>query len=352
MEPSLALEGISKSYGETQALQAIDLAVEPGSFVVLLGPSGSGKTTLLSILGGFTAPSSGRVFIEGRDVTALPAAKRPTATVFQDYALFPHMSVAGNVAFGLRMKGQRGAEVRRQVDEALALVGLEGFGTRRIDQLSGGQRQRVALARALVIHPAVLLLDEPLGALDLHLRRRMQEELQHLQRRIGATFVHVTHDQEEAMNLADLVVVINHGRIEDLGDPRRVYLEPATRFTATFMGESNILEGRVVSAENGVAKVETALGPVLCSGTAETGARVEVCIRPEHLSPAVDAGPALTEARVTEAVFQGTRLRCHVLTEGRNEVELIASFAPDAGIGVGDRLRLSAKPENVIVLHA
>ncbi len=352
MEPSLALEGIAKSYGETQALQAIDLAVERGSFVVLLGPSGSGKTTLLSILGGFTAPTRGRVFIEGRDVTALPAAKRPTATVFQDYALFPHMSVAGNVAFGLRMKGQRGAEVRRQVDEALTLVGLEGFGTRRIDQLSGGQRQRVALARALVIHPAVLLLDEPLGALDLHLRRRMQEELQHLQRRIGATFVHVTHDQEEAMNLADLVVVINHGRIEDLGDPRRVYLEPATRFTATFMGESNILEGRVVSAENGMAQVETALGPVLCSGTAAAGAGVEVCIRPEHLSLTENTGTALTEARVTEAVFQGTRLRCHVVTEGPHEVELIASFAPDAGIGVGDRLRLSARPENVIVLHA
>ncbi len=348
----VALKDLRKSFGAVEVVKGLDLEIAEGEFLVLLGPSGCGKTTALRMIAGLEPVTEGRILIGERDVTDVLPKYRDIAMVFQSYALYPHMTVAENIGYPLKLRKLPAVERDAAVREAAGKVHLGDYLARYPRQLSGGQRQRVALARALVIHPAVLLLDEPLGALDLHLRRRMQEELQHLQRRIGATFVHVTHDQEEAMNLADLVVVINHGRIEDLGDPRRVYLEPATRFTATFMGESNILEGRVVSAENGVAKVETALGPVLCSGTAETGARVEVCIRPEHLSPAVDAGPALTEARVTEAVFQGTRLRCHVLTEGRNEVELIASFAPDAGIGVGDRLRLSAKPENVIVLHA
>src|SRR5690606_23935988 len=202
---------------------------------------GSGKTTILSMLGGFTAPSEGRVVIAGEDVTDLPPAKRPTATVFQDYALFPHMSVRSNVAFGLAMRRVAKAERSRRAEEMLRLVGLAGFGGRGIHQLSGGQRQRVALARAMAVAPKVLLLDEPLGALDLSLRRQMQEELVRLQKRLGTTFVHVTHDQEEAMSIADTVVVMNQGRIEDMGPPSRVYLRPASLFAATFMGESNVI---------------------------------------------------------------------------------------------------------------
>ena len=245
-EPHLVVEGVRKVYGDVVALDEVSLAVGARDYVVLLGPSGSGKTTLLSVIGGFTFPTAGRVKIAGKDVTGLGPAVRPTTTVFQDYALFPHMTVAKNIGFGLRIRGVAGEERRRRVGAALEMVGLAGFDDRGIHELSGGQRQRVALARALVVEPQILLLDEPLGALDLNLRRQMQDELLDLQRRTGRSFVHVTHDQEEAMALASLIVVMNKGRIEDMGPPQRVYARPATRFTATFMGESTQFEGRVV----------------------------------------------------------------------------------------------------------
>ena len=221
MTAGLELQAVTMRFGETTALEAIDLTVPAGAYAVLLGPSGCGKSTLLGVLGGFLAPSAGRVRIGGRDVTALPPARRPTTTVFQDYAIFPHMTLAENVAFGLRMRGE-GARARRgRAEEMLALVGLAGAGDRRPDAISGGQRQRVALARALAVDPDVLLLDEPLGALDLKLRRTMQDELKAIQRRLGTTFVHVTHDQEEAMAVADTIVVMRAGRIEDRGPPVR-----------------------------------------------------------------------------------------------------------------------------------
>ena len=212
-EGLVRLEGLRKVYGDTVVVENFNLSIAGGEFVVLLGPSGSGKTTTLSMLGGFVEPSAGRILIEGEDVTELPPAKRPTATVFQDYALFPHMNVRSNVAFGLAMRGVARKERERTAEEMLRLVGLEGFGGRAIHQLSGGQRQRVALARAIAVTPKVLLLDEPLGALDLALRRQMQEELVRIQKRLGTTFVHVTHDQEEAMSIADTVVVMNRGQI-------------------------------------------------------------------------------------------------------------------------------------------
>ncbi len=231
--------------------------IEPGSYTVLLGPSGSGKTTLLSILGGFVTPSQGKVLIRGEDCTAVPPAKRPTTTVFQDYALFPHMSVGSNVGFGLRMQGVDAATRTARARDALALVGLATAFDKKPHQLSGGQRQRVALARALVVEPAVLLLDEPLGALDLKLRRQMQDELKAIQKRVGTAFIHVTHDQEEAMALADHCVVMNDGRIEDEGPPERVYAQPATRFSATFMGESTLISGTVTAAKHGTITVAT-----------------------------------------------------------------------------------------------
>jgi spermidine/putrescine transport system ATP-binding protein len=344
----VVVEGLSKRYGEVTALADIDLEIEAGSYVVILGPSGSGKTTLLSILGGFAHPSSGRVLVDGRDVTFDPPARRPTTTVFQDYALFPHMNVGRNVAFGLAMRKVPREERRRRVEEMLALVGLEGAADRDVATLSGGQRQRVALARALVVEPPVLLLDEPLGALDLKLRRQMQDELARIQRTTGTTFVHVTHDQEEAMALADAVVVLSHGRIEDHGPPERVYLRPASRFTAGFMGDSNVLEGTVVEGGDGLA-VETALGRIAVVGEAPggPGSRVVVSIRPEHLRVDGSGGLELGRGQVRERHFSGTYQRCSVAV-GDLELMVFAPLMPR--LAPGQTVALSVDPTDVVLL--
>jgi spermidine/putrescine transport system ATP-binding protein len=345
----LALSGISKTYEGQDALSGIDLDVPAGNYVVLLGPSGSGKTTLLSIVGGFTPPSAGRVLIGERDVTLLSPAERPTATVFQDYALFPHLDVGGNVGFGLSVRGTVRAERLRLVDEALRLVGLVGFSHRQIAQLSGGQRQRVALARALVVEPAVLLLDEPLGALDLHLRRQMQDELKALQKATGRSFVHVTHDQEEAMALADVIVVMNKGRIEDVGPPHRVYARPATRFTATFMGESTLIEGRILRRDDQSVRVETALGEISVDGAEEPGTNVAISIRPERmrLRPAEGLtrfGPAL----VNEIVFQGGFVR--VLAVAPDGTPILVKALPEQAPEIGATIEPAAAPADLVLV--
>jgi spermidine/putrescine transport system ATP-binding protein len=339
MIPHLEVAGITKRYDEVTALEDVSLAVEQGAYVVLLGPSGSGKTTLLSVIGGFTVPSAGRVAIAGRDVTALSPARRPTTTLFQDYALFPHMSVVGNVGFGLKVRGVAGAERERKIAAALELVNLAGFGHRGIHELSGGQRQRVALARALVVEPEILLLDEPLGALDLNLRRQMQDELLALQHRTGRSFVHVTHDQEEAMALASLVVVMNKGRIEDSGPPKRVYERPATLFTAAFMGESTQIPGR-----GDGQSVETAIG-VLPGGLSGD---VMLVVRPENIRTE-DGGIDLGPARLREATFQGAHYRVLARSE-RGEQDFVLRLPPDAAVEQGRLLQLSCRPESLIVL--
>ncbi len=307
----LVLEGVTKRYGAAVAVDAVSLTVPPGSYVVLLGPSGSGKTSVLNMLGGFTIPTEGRIRVGGADITLVPPAKRPTATVFQDYALFPHLSVAGNVGFGLSVRGVGRGEIARRVAAALALVGLAGYGPRGIAQASGGQRQRIALARALVTEPAILLLDEPLGALDLSLRRQMQDELRRIQRTEGRTFVHVTHDQEEAMAIADLIVIMNAGRIEDMGPPARLYERPRTRFAASFLGESSLLEGTVAAAGAGRIAVDTPCGRLEVEGERAPGSRVTLALRPEAVR--VGAGRpgelALGELAVEEVVFQGGFVR-------------------------------------------
>ncbi len=341
----VVVEGLTKRYGEVTALADIDLEIEAGSYVVILGPSGSGKTTLLSILGGFAHPTSGRVLVDGRDVTFDPPARRPTTTVFQDYALFPHMNVGRNVGFGLAMRKVPREERRRRVAEVLALVGLEGAEGRDVATLSGGQRQRVALARALVVEPPVLLLDEPLGALDLKLRRQMQDELSRIQRTTGTTFVHVTHDQEEAMALADAVVVLSHGRIEDHGPPERVYLRPSSRFAAGFMGDSNLIEGRVVEGPDG-SVVETALGAVPW-GSAAPDSRVVVSIRPEHLRLDGSGALGLGRAEVRERHFAGVYQRCFVRV---GDLELLVFAPPTMRISPGDVVPLSVDPTDVAVL--
>ncbi len=352
VEPIVRLTGVSKRYAEMVAVEPLDLEIAAGEFVVLLGPSGSGKTTILSMIGGFAPPSAGRVLIAGEDVTELPPAKRPTTTVFQDYALFPHMSVRANVGFGLAMRRVVKAERYRRADEMLQLVGLEGFGDRGVHQLSGGQRQRVALARAIAVEPKVLLLDEPLGALDLALRRQMQEELVRIQKRLGTTFVHVTHDQEEAMSIADRVVVMNKGRIEDMGPPSRVYLRPASLFTASFMGESNIVTGDVVEATSGVAWVKTRVGTLTVPTQAAIGESVTLSIRPEQLliGGAGEGALAIGRGRISETSFQGTHLRARVTmgTNGSNELLLRAPAA--APLSVGSDVELSVRPADLVTL--
>jgi ABC-type Fe3+/spermidine/putrescine transport system ATPase subunit len=241
VEPAISLRGVSKRYGRELALHSIDLDIAEGEFFCLLGPSGCGKTTTLNLLGGFVTPTSGAIFIRGRRVDRLPPHSRDVNTVFQSYALFPHMTVAENIGFGLKMARVQRSERAGRVEAALAMVGLDRHGGRRPAELSGGQQQRVAVARALVTRPAVLLLDEPLGALDLKLRKRLQLELAQIHREVGTVFVYVTHDQEEALALADRIAVMRDGRIEQVGSPREIYLQPRSRFVADFIGESNFI---------------------------------------------------------------------------------------------------------------
>jgi putative spermidine/putrescine transport system ATP-binding protein len=295
--PAVRLEALTKQYGDVTAVAGIDLEIARGEFFSLLGPSGSGKTTTLRMIAGFELPSSGRVLLDGRDVSQLPPYERDVNTVFQDYALFPHMNVGDNVAYGLMIRKVPKPERRERVKEALRMVRLEGYEERKPGQLSGGQRQRVALARALVNHPTVLLLDEPLGALDLKLRQEMQIELKAIQERVGITFIYVTHDQEEALAMSDRMAIFDRGLIEQVGSPAEVYEHPATPFVAGFVGTSNILSGATAEAILGRSGLFT--------------------VRPEkiHLEEAgtvVPAGSAFADGRVHDVVYLGSDTKYYV----------------------------------------
>lgn len=340
MTALVSVQDISHNFGAARVLDSISLEIASGSYTVLLGPSGSGKTTLLSILGGFLAPDQGKVLINGVDCTALVPAKRPTATVFQDYALFPHMTIGDNVGFGLRMKGMAKPERHGRALEMLRVVGLESSVNKKPHQLSGGQRQRVALARALVVEPAVLLLDEPLGALDLKLRRQMQDELKAIQQRVGTAFVHVTHDQEEAMALADHVVVMNSGRIEDEGSPEKVYARPATRFAATFMGESTVFNAEVFA--NG--DVKSVFGNHTISAPSTSGS-VQLAIRPEHVRFAGSIA-----AVVRDVVYQGSFKRITAISKSAPDLDILCRVSSDVVITVGDAVGLDFPADKVVVL--
>lgn len=330
MTAGVSVRGVSQRYGAALALDDVSLEIAAGEFVVLLGPSGCGKTTLLNLIGGFAEPSAGQVLIGGRDMAGVAPKARPTTTVFQDYALFPHMTLAENVGFGLRMRGVGKAERSARAEEMLALVGLQGRGARRPHELSGGQRQRVALARALAVSPDVLLLDEPLGALDLKLRRAMQDELKAIQRRVGTTFVHVTHDQEEAMAIADRIVVMNGGKIEDQGPPRDVYMRPKSLFSAGFMGEVNRIK-----VKDGVSVL--GMMPV---------ADGVLCIRPEAIS--VEGALRLGPARVRDAAFFGGYVRAHVVPVAAPDTVLVVHLPQGAEVQAGAVLDLGAS--NYVVL--
>jgi spermidine/putrescine transport system ATP-binding protein len=352
-EIDVRLERVSKLFGDVAAVDDLSLDIAEGEFFSLLGPSGCGKTTTLRMIGGFEDPSLGTVYLGGRDVTDDPPYKRDVNTVFQSYALFPHLDVYENVAFGLRRKKVSSDQVEDRVKKAMRLVDLDGFETRKPPQMSGGQQQRVALARALVNSPKVLLLDEPLGALDLKLRKRMQLELKRIQQEVGITFIYVTHDQEEAMTMSNRLAVMRRGRIEQLGDPEYVYENPATEFVASFLGASNLVEGDVKEANNGMSTVLlTNGGTVTVPGDRippDAGSRVKVGVRPEKIEitrGGAQAGRNSIEGTVTMATYIGVSHQYKVTTQDGTELtvyvqNLGAEEAPHQGEGV----TLSWKPE-------
>ncbi|MFI8522086.1 ABC transporter ATP-binding protein [Streptomyces sp. NPDC085481] len=356
------LTGISKSYGSFTAVHPLDLTVPQGSFFALLGASGCGKTTTLRMIAGLEDPSTGTVFLGDRDVTDLPPYKRPVNTVFQSYALFPHMDVHENVAFGLRRRGVK--SVKKQVDEMLELVQLGDKARHKPHQLSGGQQQRVAVARALINHPQVLLLDEPLGALDLKLRRQMQLELKRIQTEVGITFVHVTHDQEEAMTMADQVAVMNGGRVEQLGAPADLYENPQTTFVANFLGTSNLIEAEV--AETGADVVVTAGGGKLkvpgarCTSAVRQGGKVLVGVRPEKISltHADDAGRIAdgrnrVTGRIVDSSFIGVSTQYVVNSPAGAELQVYEqNIERDARLRPGAEVVLHWNPAHTFGLDA
>ena len=315
--PAVRLVGLRRSYGEVQAVDGIDVEIGDGEFFSLIGPSGCGKTTTLRMIAGLVEPTAGRIEVHGRDVTSLRPHRRPVNTVFQQYALFPHLNVFENVAFGLRERRTRGPEVATRVGEMLELVGLTGRERNRPSQLSGGQQQRVALARSLILRPEVLLLDEPLGALDLKLRKQLQLELKRIQHEVGITFVYVTHDQEEAFFMSQRVAIMRDGRIEQLGGPRDVYERPATEFVAEFVGASNRLPARIVqSFGDGSYEAEVeGVGRLRASGVPDLAPDQSACaiVRPEAISPVpVEAGRAGLRARVLDLAYLGHQISCLV----------------------------------------
>jgi spermidine/putrescine transport system ATP-binding protein len=345
MSSDIRLENVTKRFQDITAVDDISLDVESGQFYAFLGPSGCGKTTTLRMIGGFEEPTEGTIYLGERTVTGLPPYKRDVNTVFQSYALFPHLSISDNVGFGLRRKRVKGAELRGRVDEMLKLVGLEGYGGRKPRQLSGGQQQRVALARALVNRPRVLLLDEPLGALDLKLRKEMQLELTRIQHELEITFVHVTHDQEEAMTMADQIVVMNGGRIEQAGEPAELYERPQTAFVASFLGVSNLLPGAIagpgeVRLEDGqILHVE----PESCTGHSGP---ISVGIRPEkiHLG---GGGTNTCSGEIVERAYVGVSTQ-YVVKAAMGELTVYVQGA--GSHNPGENVELSFAPEATFVV--
>jgi len=356
---ALRLEGLGKSYGGVTAVAGVSLAVHAGEFVTLLGPSGSGKTTTLMMIAGFVAPSAGEIMIDSRPVARVPPEKRGLGMVFQNYALFPHMTVAANIAFPLKMRGWPRAEWRPRVARALEMVKLPGYEERFPRQLSGGQQQRVALARALVFEPRVLLMDEPLGALDKKLREHMQAEIKRIQRALGVTVLYVTHDQEEALTMSDRIVVMRDGRIEQFGTPVELYEEPANAFVADFIGESNFLSGTVVGfAPDGSAELRGAGGRRFRAaprGAVAAGAAVAAALRPERLRLMRNGEESsgeenCWEGRVAEIVYLGEAIKLRVAVD---ELTLTAKMRNGDGGPTpcpGDRVRLAWRADHTVLL--
>jgi putative spermidine/putrescine transport system ATP-binding protein len=342
--PFLVLEGLTKRYGDQLAVESMDLTVEKGEFVSLLGPSGCGKTTTLQMIAGFVDPTAGGIILEGRDLLAVRPSKRGLGIVFQSYALFPHITAAENVAFGLEMRGIAKAERDRQVEEALALVGLSALADRYPRRMSGGQQQRVALARAIVTRPDILLFDEPLSNLDAKLREKVRLEIRELQKRLDITTLYVTHDQAEALAISDRIVVMNGGHIEQIGDPASIYRSPRSAFVADFLGAANIVEGRAVDG----GLIDTAVGrfAVADASAAENGA-VKLSWRPEDMKLAATGSANIRDATVRSVVFRGNFVELVVEVGGH---PLRAQLDSDLPVAEGDTLSFAVAPNRIRVV--
>jgi len=340
-EPIIRLVNVSKDYNGTEALKSINLYIRKNEFLTLLGPSGCGKTTTLRIIGGFEQPTEGEVYFEGKNITNLPPYKRNINTVFQKYALFPNMDVEGNIAFGLLVKKVDKKIIKRKVAEMLELVNLKGFEKRSIDSLSGGQQQRVAIARALINEPEVLLLDEPLGALDLKLRKDMQVELKKIQQYLGITFVYVTHDQEEALSMSDTIVVMKDGEIQQIGTPEMIYNEPKNAFVADFIGESNIIPGRMV--RDRVVNFSDRDFECVDTGFAENE-MVDVVVRPEDVK-IVKREEGMLEGEVESVTFKGVHYEMMVRTKGYRWMVQSTLMEP-----VGAKVGLKILPHDIHIM--
>jgi spermidine/putrescine transport system ATP-binding protein len=359
-EIDVRLDRVTKQFGDMVAVDDISLDISEGEFFSMLGPSGCGKTTTLRMIGGFEDPSAGTIYLGGRDVTDLPPYKRDVNTVFQSYALFPHLNVFENVAFGLRRRKVDKSEIESRVHDTMKLVDLEGFGERRPPQMSGGQQQRVALARALVNHPKVLLLDEPLGALDLKLRKQMQLYLKQIQQEVGITFIYVTHDQEEAMTMSNRLAVMRGGHIEQLGAPEEVYENPATEFVAGFLGASNMIEGDVKESSNGETTVLLSTGSSVAVPTARVpvdgGSRVKVGVRPEKISiqregtPVADGMNSVT-GLLRMSTYIGVSNQYKIEGPGGTAITVyVQNLGAEAVPTPGERVVLAWKPEHTFAV--
>ncbi|NWH08616.1 MAG: ABC transporter ATP-binding protein [Alphaproteobacteria bacterium] len=352
---AVRFDNVSKTYdGHHLVIDGLSLDIGQGEFLTFLGPSGSGKTTSLMMLAGFETPTSGEIYLDGAPFTNVPPHKRGLGFVFQNYALFPHMSVAENLAFPLEVRQVPRASIKEKVERALTMVSLAGFGERRPQQLSGGQQQRVAVARALVFEPSLILMDEPLGALDKNLREQLQYEIRHLHRNLGVTIVYVTHDQSEAMTLSDRIAVFNKGFVEQIDAPRRLYDEPMTAFVAGFIGENNRLDGELttLAGERGLVTLSgDCTVDAVCAAGLAPGARVVVSVRPERMSLGAREGANTIAARLEEQVYLGDHLRIAARTPGgRLVIAKIPNHDGLPALSLNDTVNLSFRPEDARAL--
>ncbi|WP_051539519.1 ABC transporter ATP-binding protein [Sulfitobacter sp. 20_GPM-1509m] len=352
---SIDIASVSKSYGDTEVLSNVNLNIPAGNFLTLLGPSGCGKTTLLRLIAGFIEPSKGKIAIDGRDMNGVPTQKRPIGMVFQNLALFPHFSVAENVAYGLKLRKTPAAEMQQRVDRFIDLVGLSGMGDRRIAQLSGGQKQRVALARSLVLEPSILLLDEPLSALDMQLRKQLQIALKDIQQKLKTTFVFVTHDQEEATMISDTVVVMSNGHVQQVGAPQDIYASPETLFVSKFIGELNEIPARVTDTGPHLS-IDTAAGQFTLPASAargfapRTGDAAVICLRPEQLkvlpTGANVAGQTMLDARVVSRLVIGPLTRVSLRVGETDMIAVMMTDADTAPLPSGSACKVSFNPDH------
>lgn len=352
MSHSVELHDIGMTFGSTRAVGDVSFTVEGGEFFSILGPSGCGKTTILRMIAGFLQPTEGRITIGGKDMAGLGPNQRPTAMIFQSLALFPLMTVWENIAFGLEARGVSKAERRKKADELLKLIALEGYGDRMPGELSGGQRQRVAIARALAVEPQVLLLDEPLSALDLKLRQHMRAELRSLQKRTGVTFIYITHDQSEALAMSDRIAVMSAGVLQQVGAPRELYDNPATPFVATFVGETNAVVGKVTSLDNGIATVDTAFGTMRGRAGAglASGQAAKLYVRPEALVSGT-AGDNVLSTNVERIDFEGAFALAHGrLDDGAAMVISIPSTDLSSAPAIGSKTSFGFDARHAVVL--